>query len=1012
MRRAFPVLSCLLALSACSAASKHEGKSAAQKRPGLSAAPTEELLGPARYVLTEGVGVAYDEGSVPSPLPRREAVIAGGLRLLLEHGLVVAEARGPEPLMGFRAIPKRLGGGFFLWSDSRTYRADTFLGELRPIVDIAAEGGVRPWLDTIVLRTDLGLLELDPATSAVRRTALSRFSDVLAASASPERGIRLDLLGRAELTVDGGKTFRDVTAERGGRFFGLEEGRGGEIFLSGGFGRTPSLVLDEKGALGPFVLKNQSDPGWETSVLPFEETTPESRTLAPVDLANAVFAGVRLKGGRALVAREQHLRVLGLASGQLVDDAYLPAVRDVFSHCQPAGVGDDVLLACTHPFGAHVLALGGDPSAPRLEATFSEKGHFVAGLGKRFAFEGRCGANPPSVNDFRGVPPNPESRGGNLFGPQDIPSPEEPESPEEPDAPRTDEAFACVRGDDGAWIERKLVGDDASKLYRMLPGSGGTVTALVFGKNKESRKEEKIPEGVRVIRVDPDDPVLASAAFPALPVVQEEPPYRAIDTDYWLDEKDGSLHGWVLALPKPEGEEEGEDEVGEREPRELVPQGPAGRMLPVSTRLGGPAAGIHIFADGKIEIHALPKGTVEVIRGGRFALARAETEDGSVTYETTDGGKTFRPIEASPLGDFTAAYSDTAVQGCSALGCALGDGVVRLGWGGPAPKKPKEPEALEPANNPTFSRPSPLTVRCEIGPESAKPRGSSTGNDLRSAVSIKMPDKVDIGELRDGTFSVPVYRPFDLGPPRKVTLKAPGVSHVAGDVIPVLLASDTSPAGFFVRADKLRFDLHSSEHAREAIPFAYDRLNVAAAELGGAELVLLDKADGALSLVRGSAIRHLVRFERVPSVTRTRLTLARRIGAKETKLALVTVSAASGDMFLGDLDLERAVVGPLRPIGNVATARACGGEPASYRMLLDVIVDLQGSFDGRPFADGANRTALAQVALAEGKACLEGLEVRSDLGFGMWDMVLRFGPDGGAMARNPGGGMRMTCSIP
>src|SRR5262249_18546813 len=118
-----------------------------------------------------------------------------------------------EALMGFRSMPSRLGGGFVVWSADRTYRADSWLGDLRPIVDTGADGGVRPGLDAIVVRSELGVLEIDPKTLAVRRTREPGLADAIALDGV--RALRVDRFGRAKITTDGGHTYTDLHATRG-----------------------------------------------------------------------------------------------------------------------------------------------------------------------------------------------------------------------------------------------------------------------------------------------------------------------------------------------------------------------------------------------------------------------------------------------------------------------------------------------------------------------------------------------------------------------------------------------------------------------------------------------------------------------------------------------------------------------------------------------------------------------------------------------------------------------------
>ncbi|MDC0742064.1 hypothetical protein [Polyangium mundeleinium] len=1000
--------------AACSAKPAPPGAAASPPAP-LRAKPNatpEPLLGPARYILAEGVGVSFDEAGRASALPRREPAIASGNRFLLDGGLVLAEARGPEALSGFRSLPARLGGGYVFWSDARTYRADTFLGELRPIAQIAAEGGARPWLDTLVLRTDLGLLELDPRapTPALRRTDLARFAEAF--SLDGKHGVRLDAFGRAEITTDGGKTFRDLTAERGDRVFSFEEGESGTLLLLPGAGRQPTLALDPAKGLVPVAATPQNDLGVGMTPTSASEPLPSSRQLAPYDLPGAVFAGARLPGGRALVTREQIVRVLALGTGQLLDDALLTGVAEPYTRCQPITLGAEVLLACTHPHGAHVLAFRDDPSAPRLEATFPEPSAFIAGLGARFAFTGRCGALVPAVADFRGAPPvsEPPLR---LFGPSESESTAPPGDPPEPlDPTPADEAYICVRAADGTWTERRLLGEDASHLYRFLPGDGGTATALVLRGKDTKTAPPPAPEGVRILRVDPDDPALGGAVFPAALTPMEDPPYRSIDRDFWLDEKDGSLHGWVV-LP-PEGEDPAE--ALERDP---IPQGRSERMLPVSTRLGGRFAGVHIQPDGRVVVHPLPPGVVEVLRGGAFALARADNDGAATYHETTDGGRTFRPVVAPPVGELNAPYDANVVQGCSELGCALGDGVVRLGWGSPAPAAPPDvPPDIAPAPEPPAKRLGSLPLRCRLERSGAPaPRGESKtdAGPPPLPASLRTPPGVAVGVVRAGSFQVDVGLPFDPRAPRRATFKAPTLTRVEGAIVPVLLATDASPVGLFLRTSELRFDLGLPGGPPSTGPVALKHHGVftSAADLGRGDLLTLNGMDGELSFVRGGLVRRFTEIARVSDVTRHRLGLARRRGdAASPRLAVSAVSGTSGDILLADLDLARATLGPVRAAGsltNLDPSPACRPDPDAYRLLAEVLVDVQ--FDPpHPDHDAPSLGATALVAVSAGRTCLEGLEVR--LPRNNTTLVVRFPSPGASLVREAGRSDAAICSSP
>src|SRR5262249_10486221 len=160
------------------------------------------------------LGSFFDEATRGMPHPLPEPVIVDGVRLMVDLGFVVASAPHADRFSGFRSLPERLGGGFVLWSEDRVYLADRFLGEPRPVADAGAPGGARPWLSTVLLRTAAGLLELDPRApeKGLRRAALPGVADAFAVDA--RRAVRLDPLGRASYTTDGGASWTDVLATR------------------------------------------------------------------------------------------------------------------------------------------------------------------------------------------------------------------------------------------------------------------------------------------------------------------------------------------------------------------------------------------------------------------------------------------------------------------------------------------------------------------------------------------------------------------------------------------------------------------------------------------------------------------------------------------------------------------------------------------------------------------------------------------------------------------------------
>lgn len=789
-----------LAIGACAAPAADRG---AGRAGGSSAkaAPVAPMLSPARYLFTDRLGVMFDEAGLAPTLPGPEPAIIDGVRFLVDHGAALATAPAVERLTGFRSLPARLGGGYVIWSAARVYRAESFLGELKPIADVGGSAGARPFLRSILLRTEAGVLSVDPTSLAVQREATPGLAEAMALDA--RRAVRVDALGRGSFTVDGGATWTDVLEKLSVHVTSIREGPLGELLLAGPTG-APNLRFGKEGDVDK-VRDPPRTSAWmseaRTSAPLLTAFPASSRSLPGEILAQAVVAGALLPPGATpsgatppdlaaplpgqgsiLVARENGLRLLSVATALPIADADLLNVDEKFGRCQAFSQLDaartstaaagrasgrpslSVLALCAQDAAGEVLDVRDALSRPRLEITFPEAGSYVEGPHGRLGFTGRCGPMPPSGVDLGAGTPRPgetpeEDPQGSLTAASISPPP--PDEPITPDLPPADDARFCVRLSADHWIERRLRGEDARHLYRWIPGEDGKVTALLLGRDDERpqgaakdsatdsatdsvkdrvkdrvkaagiKEPSVIGEGVRVITVEPDDPALAGGAFPAVPAAQKEPPYQSVDADFWQDE-DGSIRGWVR-LPAE----------GETTKVEATAQGPAMRLLRVQTRRGGRTAGVRIDELGRVTQFALPDGTTEVVSGGRFGLAMAVKDEAPTYFETTDGGRTWTPVEGPPIGRIEPPSDDSAPFGCSPIGCTWASGMVRLGWGGPLPRpRPSAAAApvFTPAANPLMRGPKPLQVTCHLDTD-APPWANDAPRDLAPPRSPGPPPK-------------------------------------------------------------------------------------------------------------------------------------------------------------------------------------------------------------------------------------------------------------------------------
>jgi hypothetical protein len=961
-----------------------------------AAPPVEDAIAPpspARWAFYDRLGTLFDQAGHGVSGLRPEPAIVDGVRVVVEAGRIVASARHAERFSGFRSVPERLGGGFVLWSEDRVYRAQEFLGEPSPIADVGAAGGARPWLATILLRTSAGILEVDPGAPArpLRRAAYPGLADALAVDA--RRGVRLDTLGRASVTTDGGASWTDVLATRGLRVLSLGEGPAGEVVLNVAQGKP--LVLGASGDLAP-----PADPVPDARAPAFSIASlrpASSRALPGEILAHAVAGGALLPGGRILVAREGGARVLALETGLPLDDADLPGVDARVSRCQAAPAGlPAAVLACVGEGGAAVLDLEGSLARPALEMTFpAGGGGFAGGPHGRLAYDGRCGPEPPSSTDLGPANKPAESTDEAAATP---PAPE-PAGPAE--LPPDDDARACVRAATAHWVERRLGGDDARHLYRWIPGDDATVTALVLAGSKgPGDGGVSVPgstvsasgEGLRVIRVDPEDPALSGGVFPAVLPPQKETPVRTVDVDFWQDD-DGVIRGW-LVLPA-----QGEDRVS----APPSAQGPAHRIIPVATRRGGRRAGVRIDAEGHVTVLPLPAGTIQVVTGGRFALAMTGGDpppgaSGDAVrprprawFETVDGGATWTPAVGPPVGALEPP-DENATSACSPIGCAWASGVVRLGWGGPAPRS--DPElALTPAASSRPRASDPASILCHLDgdppwahatrpaapapkPRAARPPARKPGASSRpvalSLAHVWSPGSTPaLGALHEHAWSAEVLPPFQPGEgPRRLSASDRALHGNQGSVVPVL--GTKGAVDLLLLVDKRR--LRAGGGAASFLPFAVPGRLAVAADTSDGALLTFDADRGTLWLSRGEATSAVVHLARVadPSA-RTRLTLAQRLSGSGG-LALAGYSVATGELFAGDLDLGRAEVGPLVALGRIddlADPSACSA--ATHRLLVELPARLR--IVG-PAGQAFDEAVTVQAVLAAGpnRTCVEALE--------------------------------------
>jgi hypothetical protein len=212
--------------------------------------------------------------------------------------------------------------------------------------------------------------------------------------------------------------------------------------------------------------------------------------------------------------------------------------------------------------------------------------------------------------------------------------------------------------------------------------------------------------------------------------------------------------------------------------------------------------------------------------------------------------------------------------------------------------------------------------------------------------------------------------------------------------------------------DKRR--LRAGGGAASFLPFDVPGRFAVAADGPDGSLTLLDESRGLVWLSRPEGTAPVVHLHRVPEVSHLRFTLARRPGGG---LALAAYSTSSGELLAGDLDLGRAEVAPLAPLGRLETLSrdktgACAGATHHLLVELPILVELLGR-GGETFAS-QKVTASAVIDADTGRACVAAVEAvlqKADGGPGSAVLRATLGSGGSASLWSAKGTVRGGCSI-
>ena len=515
MRRAALTSACLLlaAAASCSGARPEPNAPPSSEASGgatAKASPRASALGPPRWVLPEATTwIERTEAGI-------DRWIASGRRVEVRGSDLVAAFEDKADFDGATIAPPWSAAPdapsrYVLWREREIFGAAAWLGEARSLGKLPAPVlDTFDWLDGTGLVTAAGVFVVPPGGGPPRKLDLPGFATALAADA--RRALVLSVFGKARLTIDGGATFRDVSAELPEATEIEARGDDLHVLLRG----EESRLVDVRGA----IVSDRAPQGPSRHSPPSEldDRWPDDAGMSPLDAATSRGL-VWLEGDAIAVADGTVARVdlrTGLANARLV----LPTTEET---CAPLRVKDAALLVCESENRATVFDLA---SGGRIERTFDlpdapSWDRFVVADGEALGFLGPCeGPTPGSPADVvaSASPTNASNQRSPVF---------------------------CVRKGPGAWVEHRLAPADASDVVAWIPRAEGAAAALVAipGSFLHGAPRVTVRGALRVVRVARNEPPLDITTYS----------YESTTllTRWMHVTPDGTIEGWLPSAHSP-----------------------------------------------------------------------------------------------------------------------------------------------------------------------------------------------------------------------------------------------------------------------------------------------------------------------------------------------------------------------------------------------------------------------------------------------------------------------------
>ncbi|MBK8254006.1 MAG: hypothetical protein IPK82_15250 [Polyangiaceae bacterium] len=468
-------------------------------------------FGPAQYLQSSYHWVERTEAGL-------DHVLNNGRRTEIKGLKTVRTVPTDDEINGAEAMPSWVKGParYVFWKDRDVFVSATFMGDLVKVATLPSDvqHSSFEWLTGLTVYTDTALFVVSPGTAPdlkdTKVTPLAMPGVVNGLAADEKRAVVTNVFGRSLLTIDGGKTYRDLSEEMGeiqalavhGNDLVLEPYSGSDRFVG------PNGVLSDT-AISPGPRRGSEPPEIDDT---FGESTPSGALYA------LSVAAIPLENNVILTYDDGALVKVDANTNQVLASASLEELNP--GDCQPLRVPDAVLLACKSGDRALVLDVTG---VPKIERTFEAENTaedpldtFSVADGVGIGFLGPCSGSQPLRDEVDAVSGASQRNMSTQRSP-----------------------VFCARASADHWIEHRLNVDDGANVIGWAARPGGDAVALVAKTDRLVPDHERVSTqgGLRIVRFPRQEPPLALSGYSTRGFTTVSREFRA--------NSDGTVEAWL-----------------------------------------------------------------------------------------------------------------------------------------------------------------------------------------------------------------------------------------------------------------------------------------------------------------------------------------------------------------------------------------------------------------------------------------------------------------------------------